>query len=149
MSEHIATLTWNRGETSFKYQDYSRNHTWDFGHGVTVTASAAAQFRGDETQIDPEQAFVASLASCHMLTFLAIASMGKITVDSYTDRAVGHLGKNDAGKFVITKVDLYPKITFADGHQPDHETLEQLHHKAHADCFLANSVTCQIETHLD
>ena len=149
MSEHIATLTWERGDAPFDYKSYSRNHRWDFGHGVSVTASAAPQFLGDESQIDPEQAFVASLSSCHMLTFLAIASMKKLTVERYVDRAVGHLAKNEAGKFVITRVDLYPKIEFAPGQEPDAATLEQLHHKSHADCFLANSVKCEIVTHLD
>lgn len=149
MSEHVASLSWNREGLPFDYRSYSRNHAWDFGDGVTLTASAAAQFRGDPTQVDPEQAFVASLASCHMLTFLAICAMGRITVESYTDRAVGHLSKNEAGKFVISQIDLYPKIEFAEGQQPDREKLEQLHHKAHEDCFLANSVTCSIKTHID
>lgn len=148
MSEHIATLSWKRGDSAFDYKSYSRNHTWDFGNGVTATASAAEQFLGDPNQIDPEQAFVASLASCHMLTFLAICSMSKITVESYTDRAIGHLAKNDAGKLVITRIDLYPEIEFAEGKAPSAKMLERLHHKAHADCFLANSVTCEIVTHL-
>lgn len=147
MSEHIATLTWSRNDQPFTYKEYSRNHTWDFGNGVSLTASAAEQFLGDPQQVDPEQAFVASLSSCHMLTFLAICAFSKITVESYTDRAVGHLGKNDAGKFVITQVDLYPKIVFAAGQEPDAAKLERLHHKAHEDCFLANSVSCAIKTH--
>lgn len=148
MSEHIATLAWTRGDSAFDYKSYSRNHSWDFGHGNQLTASAAANYLGDETKIDPEQAFVASLSSCHMLTFLAIASMSKLTVESYGDRAVGHLAKNESGKMVITRVDLYPKTTFADGQTPDDATLEKLHHKAHQECFLANSVTCEIVTHL-
>lgn len=149
MSEHIASLTWDRGDAPFDYKSYSRTHSWDFGHGVTAVASAAPAYLGDETKIDPEQAFVASLASCHMLTFLAIAAMSKLTVDRYEDRAVGHLGKNAAGKMVITKIDLYPKIAFAEGQTPDRATLEKLHHKAHQECFLANSVNFEIETHLD
>ncbi|MDQ8201517.1 OsmC family protein [Pelagicoccus sp. SDUM812003] len=148
MSEHIATLTWERGDAAFDYKTYSRNHTWDFGHSLTVTASAAPAFLGDESKIDPEQAFVASLSSCHMLTFLAIASMRGITVERYVDRAVGHLEKNESRKPVITRVDLYPEITFADGQTPDAAALEKLHHLAHAECFLANSVKCEIVTHL-
>lgn len=148
MSEHIATLDWKRGDTAFDYKNYSRNHTWSFGSGVSVTASAAEDFLGDPEQVDPEQAFTAALASCHMLTFLAICSMSKITVESYRDRAVGQLAKNEAGKLVITRIDLYPEIVFAEGSAPSPKMLERLHHKAHADCFLANSVTCEIITHL-
>ncbi len=149
MSEHIATLLWERGSVPFDYKSYSRSHRWDFGHGVTVTASAAPEYLGDAALVDPEQAFVAALSSCHMLTFLAIASMSKLTVERYEDRAVGHLAKNAAGKMVIARVNLHPKIAFASGQEPDRATLEKLHHKAHAECFLANSVTCEIVTHLD
>lgn len=148
MSEHIALLNWNRGDAAFNYKSYSRNHSWDFGQGTKIAASAAADYLGDETCVDPEQAFVAALSSCHMLTFLAIAAMSKLTVDSYSDRSVGHLGKNAAGKSVITRVDLYPQIKFADGAAPSTETLQRLHEKAHRECFLANSVTCEIVTHL-
>lgn len=149
MSEHIATLAWKRGDAAFAYRSYSRNHTWDFGHAIVVDASAATDYLGDADKVDPEQAFVAALSSCHMLTFLAICAMSKITVESYTDRSVGHLAKNAAGKMVITRVDLYPQTTFAEGQQPDDAKLERLHHKAHEECFLANSVTCEILTHIE
>ncbi len=148
MSEHIANLIWERGSAPFDYKSYSRNHLWDFGQQNTLSASAAADFLGDPSKVDPEQAFVAALASCHMLTFLAIASMSKLTVERYEDRAVGHLGKNEAGKLVIAKIDLHPKIAFAEGQSPDSATLKRLHHKAHQECFLANTVNCPIETHL-
>lgn len=149
MSEHIATIVWERGQAAFDYKSYSRNHSWDFGHGAVVGASAAPAYLGDETQVDPEQAFVASLASCHMLTFLAIASHSGITVERYEDRAVGHLSKNAAGKLAVTRLDLYPKITFAPGQEPDRAKLERLHHKSHQECFIANSVTTEIVTHLE
>lgn len=149
MSQHIATLTWEREGKPFDYKSYSRNHVWDFGHDIRVTASAAPAYLGDETKVDPEQAFVASLASCHMLTFLAIASMSGIIVERYEDRAIGRLAKNEEGKMAITKIDLYPKIVFAEGHEPDRAKLEKLHHKSHSECFLANTVKCAIETHLD
>ncbi|MBC2605760.1 OsmC family protein [Pelagicoccus albus] len=148
MSEHIATLNWQRGDAAFDYKSYSRNHSWDFGHGLLVEASAATDYLGEEDKVDPEQAFVASLASCHMLTFLAIAAMSKITVESYRDRAIGHLAKNEAGKMAITRVDLYPEIVFAEGSEPSEKMLQRLHHKAHEECFLANSVNCEIVTHL-
>ncbi len=149
MSQHIASLQWTCGDAPFEIKSYSRNHEWDFGHDVIVPASAAANFTGDETRADPEQAFVASLSSCHMLTFLAIASLKKRTVESYCDRAIGHLEKNSDGHMVITRVDLHPVVVFADGQAPDAETLKQMHHKAHTRCFLANSVKCEIVTHLD
>lgn len=149
MSEHVATIAWERAGAPFDYKSYSRSHSWDFGHGQIVPASSAPAYRGDETRVDPEQAFVASLSSCHMLTFLAIASMRKLTVERYTDRAVGHLAKNAAGKLAITLVELFPKIEFAPGSEPDRATLEKLHHESHAECFLANSVACEIATRLD
>lgn len=148
MSEHIATLAWTRNGTPFNYKSYSRKHTWDFGQGTVITASAATEFLGDADCVDPEQAFVAALSGCHMLTFLAICSMSKVTVESYTDRSVGHLAKNEAGKMVITRVDLYPEVTFANDSEPSPKMLKRLHHKAHEECFLANSVTCEIVTHL-
>lgn len=148
MSEHKATIAWDRADAPFDYKSYSRNHSWNFGTESQIVASAAEQFLGDPTKVDPEQAFVASLSSCHMLTFLAICSMSRITVERYEDEAIGHLEKDSSGKPVITRVDLYPKVTFAEGQQPEAEKLEKLHEKAHRDCFLANSVKCEIITHL-
>ena len=147
MSEHKAILRWERNGLDFGYKTYSRNHSWTFENGLSIEASAATQFFGDGSKVDPEQGFVASLSSCHMLTFLAIASFKKIVVESYTDEAVGRLAKNEQGKFVIAKVDLHPKIVFAENSDPDRATLEAIHLKAHEDCFLANSVTCEIVTH--
>jgi organic hydroperoxide reductase OsmC/OhrA len=149
MSEHKANLSWSRNGLDFGYKNYSRNHTWTFENGDHLNASAATQYLGDPDRVDPEQAFVASLSSCHLLTFLAIASFQKLTIESYEDTAIGHMTKNDAGKMVISRVDLHPKIGFADGINPSREQLEQLHHKAHEQCFLANSVTCEIVTNLD
>ena len=149
MSEHKANLVWTRNGLDFGYKNYSRNHTWTFENGATLDASAATQYLGDPNCVDPEQAFVASLSSCHLLTFLALASFQKLTIESYEDDAVGHMTKNEAGKMVISRVDLHPKIVFADGVQPSREQLEQLHHKAHEECFLANSVNCEIVTHID
>ncbi|MGK0240075.1 MAG: organic hydroperoxide reductase OsmC/OhrA [Candidatus Pelagisphaera sp.] len=149
MSEHTAILSWDRAGLDFGYKTYSRNHTWTFENGKTLQASAATAYLGDANCVDPEQAFVASLSSCHMLTFLALASFQKLIVENYDDTAVGHMAKNDAGKMVISRVDLNPKIVFADGIKPSREQLEKLHHKAHEECFLANSVTCEIVTRID
>ena len=150
MSEHRVELDWKRGTEGFAYKEYSRNHTWKFENGEVVRASAAVDFLGDASCVDPEAAFAASLSSCHALTFLAITSMGKLTVDSYRDNAVAFLEKDpEMKKPVITRVELHPVVVFADGVEISREQLEELHHKAHVECFLANSVKCEIVTLLD
>lgn len=144
MSQHQVKLIWKRESEDFAYKNYNRSHQWDFGHGISVQASAAPDYQGDPDLVDPEQAFVAALVSCHMLTFLAIASQKRLVIDHYEDEAVGVLGKNAEGKMAITEVTLHPKITFG-GEQPDEQTLAQLHEAAHKNCFLANSVTTTIK----
>src|SRR5262249_37649729 len=91
MSEHKVTLKWERGGAEFSYQKYPRDHTWSFDGGHTMTATAAPAYLGNPANVDPEEAFVASLASCHMLTFLSIACKQKFVLDSYEDEAVGHM----------------------------------------------------------
>ncbi|MEM8952936.1 MAG: OsmC family protein [Verrucomicrobiota bacterium] len=145
MSEHTATLTWNRNtDTEFTYNDYSRDHDWTFENNATLRASAAKEFLGNPDCVDPEAAFVAALASCHMLTFLAIACKKRFTVESYTDHAVGHLEPGPEGRLAITRITLRPKIEFSGEKQPTPEQLSQLHDVAHHECFLANSVTTKI-----
>lgn len=145
MSEHQANLSWNRGENGFGYKEYSRDHQWNFlSNDQSLKASAAPKYLGSEDCVDPEQAFVASLASCHMLTFLAVASMSGFVVDSYQDNASGRLAPNENKKMVMTLVTLRPLIKFSGDKTPDAEELEQLHTKAHRECFLANSVTTKI-----
>ena len=147
MSSHTITLSWNRDGKGFGYKEYSRDHDLDFGHGVTLRASAAAEYLGTAEIPDPEQAFVASLSSCHMLTFLAFASLQNLTLESYVDEAVGFLEKSpETGKPVLSRVELHPKTTWADGVTVSPEKLEELHHKAHVECFLANSVKTEITT---
>jgi len=144
MSEHHITLDWQRHTPDFELRSYNRDHTATFKNGEKVGMSSAAAYRGNAEKVDPEEMLVASLSSCHMLTFLAIAAGKKFIVDSYVDKAVGHLEKNEQGKNAITRVELRPKITFADGHAPDAHALEELHHKAHEECFIANSVTTKV-----
>jgi organic hydroperoxide reductase OsmC/OhrA len=143
MSEHKARIAWKRATESFSYDDYNREHDWGFENGVVVRASSSPAFKGSPECVDPEEAFVASLSSCHMLTFLAICARKRIVVDSYEDDAVGHMEKNN-GKMVISRVVLDPRITFAQGQEPSAEVLEKLHHMAHSECFLANSVKTEI-----
>ena len=138
------TLTWKRGDLPFEYQKYSRNHTWKFDGGHEMTASAAAAYLGDPKNVNPEEAYIASLSSCHMLTFLAIACKQKYVLDEYVDEAVGHMEKNAEGKMAITKVTLTPKITFSGDKKPSAEELGKMHHSAHDNCFIANSVKTEI-----
>lgn len=145
MADHRVVLTWVRDSEDFSYKNYNRSHQWDFGHGITVQASAAPDYQGDPELVDPEQAFVAALSSCHMLTFLAIASQKRLVVDQYEDQASGVLAKNAQGKMALTEVTLRPKITFSGDNQPDEQIIAQLHEAAHKNCFLANSVSTLIK----
>ena len=144
MSEHKVTLKWERGGTEFSYQRYPRDHTWSFDGGHTMTATAAPAYLGNPANVDPEEAFVAALSSCHMLTFLAIACKQKFVLDSYEDAAVGHMEKNADGKMAITRVELRPKITWSGDRRPSAEELDKMHHSAHENCFIANSVKTQV-----
>jgi organic hydroperoxide reductase OsmC/OhrA len=143
MSQHEATLSWSRGGRGFGYEEYPRDHTWKFDGGTEVRATAAPDYRGNPALVDPEEAFVAAIASCHMLTFLAIASRKRLVVDRYDDAATGFMEKNADGKLAITRVVLRPKIAFA-GPAPSAEELARLHESAHANCFIANSVRSEI-----
>ena len=144
MSEHKVTLKCERGGAEFSYQNYPRDHTWRFDGGHTVTATAAPAYLGNPAYVDPEEAFVASLSSCHMLTFLAIACKQKFVVDSYEDEAVGHLEKDVDGKLAITRVELRPRIQWGGDRKPNAEELDKMHHAAHANCFIANSVRTEV-----
>lgn len=143
MSEHPVQLHWQRSTPDFDIKSYNRGHAVTFKNGQALSMSAAAAYRGDADMVDPEEAFVASLASCHMLTFLAIAAGRKFTVDSYEDDAVGYLERLDNGRMAMTRVVLRPRITFA-GEQPDETALHEMHEKAHSACFIANSVTTAV-----
>lgn len=144
MSEHHATIDWKRATPDFSYQTYNRDHEWSFDAGITVRASAAPAYLGSETCVDPEEAFVASLSSCHMLTFLAIAAKKRLVVDSYRDQAVGILDKDAEGRLAITRVTLRPEIRFSGETQPTTEALSQMHDQAHHACFIASSVKTTI-----
>ena len=144
MSEHVVDVSWSRGEHEFTYDAYDRDHEWRFDGGVTVPGSANPAYLGtDSGTVDPEEAFVAALSSCHMLTFLAIAAKKRLVVDSYVDHAVGVMAKNAEGRLAITEVTLNPKIVW-NGTEPDAEAIERIHHLAHQECFIANSVTTEI-----
>jgi organic hydroperoxide reductase OsmC/OhrA len=141
--EHHATILWRRTSESFNYDSYNRAHEWRF-HSVMVPASAAPDFRGDTTRVNPEEAFVASLSSCHMLTFLALAAKKRFSLDSYTDEAVGYLEKNDKGRLAVTRVVLHPQVQWSQGISVSRADLDSLHHQAHEGCFIANSVKTDV-----
>jgi organic hydroperoxide reductase OsmC/OhrA len=144
MSEHRATIVWKKESPDFAYETYNRDHDWQFDAGITVRASANPAYLGSETCVDPEEAFVASLASCHMLTFLAIAARKRYVVDRYRDEAVGVLGKDAGGRLAITHVALRPEVMFGGEKHPTPEELRRLHDQAHHACFIANSVKTDV-----
>lgn len=145
MSEHKITLTWKRGDKPLEYQKYSRDHTWKFDGGHEMQASAAPAYLGNPNLVDPEEAFVASLSSCHMLTFLAIAAKKKLVLDEYVDEAIGYMEKNAEGRLAITRVILRPRLKFSGEKQPTAQELEEMNHAAHEQCFIANSVKTEIK----
>ncbi len=150
MSEHIATVKWQRGDRGFLDDNYSRGHVWEFDGGVSVPASASPHIvplpKSVAENVDPEEAFVASLSSCHMLFFLSIAAKKRYIVDSYTDCSIGQMARNDQGKFAITKVTLRPNVAFSGDRQPTAEQLKKMHDQSHQQCFIANSVKTQVST---
>ncbi len=143
MSEHHASIVWRRTSQDYTYQTYNRAHEWRFA-GTTVPASATKDYRGDAERVNPEEALVAALSSCHMLTFLAIAAKRKLPLDSYSDDAVGFMEKNEAGRLAITRVTLRPKIAWSAGVTVAREDLDKMHHEAHEGCFIANSVKTEV-----
>lgn len=147
MTECVATIAWKRHDAPFTDNKYSRAHEWRFDGGAVIPASSSPHVvrvpMSDASAVDPEEAFVASLSSCHMLWFLSLAAARGFTVDEYEDQAVGVLAKNQAGKAAMTTVTLRPKVKFA-GVPPTPEQLDELHHKAHEECFIATSVKTEV-----
>lgn len=144
MAEHKAAIRWERSTDDFEYDTYNREHTWAFEGGVSVPASAAPEFLGKPEHVDPEEAFVASLSACHMLTFLAIAARKHYSVDTYADDATGYLEKDKRGKLVMTRVILRPEIAFSGERIPTPEQIERMHDQSHDQCFIANSVKTDV-----
>ena len=143
MSEHRIKLNWKRATADFNYATYNRGHRVTFKNNKPVDMSASVDYKGDANMVDPEEMLVASLSSCHMLSFLAIANKYKFIVDSYDDDAVGVLEKNADGHMAITHVTLRPRVKFGAA-APDDATHQQLHDKAHHACFIANSVKTEV-----
>lgn len=148
MSQYTATVVWTRApDAPFKDNKYSRAHEWRFDGGAVVKGSSAPSSvkvpLSDPTAVDPEEALVAALSSCHMLFFLSYAASAGLVIDRYEDEAVGEMGKNARGRTAIVKVTLRPKIAWV-GDPPAAEQLDQLHHKSHDACYIANSVSADV-----
>ena len=147
MAHHTARILWESNTDDFLKNQYSRAHHWSFDGGQTVLASSSPSVVrvpfSDPAGIDPEEALVASISSCHMLTFLYYAAKGGFAVLCYEDNAEGVMAKNDQGRMAITRVTLKPLVTFKDK-QPSRAELDHLHHLAHEECFIANSVKTEI-----
>lgn len=144
MAEYSVDIAWKRETEDFSYKNYNRAHTWHFPGGTALPASAAPEYLGNAQQVNPEEAMIAALSSCHMLTFLAIAAYKGLTVDSYEDHATGIVEKNAQGKMALTRITLRPKISFSGRPEPDSSALEKMHKKAHENCFIANSVLTKV-----
>lgn len=149
MAKHTAVVEWMRGGQDFLDGRYSRVHRVLFDGGVEIEGSPSPSVvrapMSSETGVDPEEAFVASLSACHMLTFLHEAQKAGFRVDHYVDHAEGELGKNGAGRWAVTRVALRPVVSFHADHAPDDAALVELHHKAHEGCFIANSVKTDVQ----
>ena len=153
MSEYFAKVNWERKPTEVYIDNkYSRGHEWTFDGGITVKASSSPHIvplpYSVEENVDPEEAFIATLSSCHMLFFLSIAAKNKYIVDSYVDNAVGVMKKGRDGKISMTKVTLKPYVQFSGEKTPTLDQLEVMHHQSHEQCFLANSVKTEIVTEI-
>jgi len=147
MSEHTATVSWRREGAAFIDNRYSRAHTWSFDGGARVPASASPHVvpvpYSTPENVDPEEAYLAAIAACHMLFFLSLAAKRGFVVDSYDDQATATMAKDGAGVIWIPRVTLRPRIAFS-GTAPTPEDIAALHHAAHAQCFIANSVKTEV-----
>ena len=148
MSEYTARITWQRQDQPFVDRRYSRRHAWTFDGGAVVPGSSSPHSvrvpLSDPAAVDPEEAFVAALSSCHMLWFLDLAAQAGWVVDHYDDDAIGVMSRNAQGKLAMTRFTLRPRVRFAGERRPDRFEHERLHHAAHDACYLASSVTAEL-----
>lgn len=153
MSENKATIKWTRTSPDFLRGRYSREHTWTFDGGLTIQASSSPAVvpapYSNPAGVDPEEAFVASLSSCHMLTFLYLAQKQGFQVDAYEDQAVGIVSRAEGGSMWVSTVTLNPKISFSGDKLPSPAEEEHLHELAHKQCFIANSVKTDVTVHFE
>ena len=149
VSEHKATIRWKRTGPDFLRGQYSREHTWSFDGGLTVPASPSPSNvplpYSNPAHVDPEEAYVAAISSCHMLTYLFLAYRQGVQVESYEDEAIGVMTKNERGVLWLSTVTLYPRLAYSGERQPTPEEEERLHHQAHEQCFIANSIKTEVK----
>ena len=148
MSEHVASVEWSRDGQAFSDNRYARAHDWRFDGGAVVRGSSAPSSvpvpMSDPAAVDPEEALVAAVSSCHMLFFLGYAAKAGFVVDRYRDDAVGLLGRDERGRMSITTVTLRPEVVFSGEKQPDAAAIGDLHHRAHEACYIANSIRAAV-----
>jgi organic hydroperoxide reductase OsmC/OhrA len=148
MSHYQAVVEWRRDGARFTDNRYSRGHVWRFDGGVEVPASASPSVvplpLSVAAAVDPEEAFVASLSSCHMLFFLSLAAKQGFVVDGYRDEAVGMMARSASGKLAMTRVTLHPAVNYGGDKRPSRAEEDALHHAAHEECFIANSVRTEV-----
>jgi organic hydroperoxide reductase OsmC/OhrA len=148
MAVYLASVVWQRSGAVFTDHRYSRGHVWRFDGGFEVPASSSPHVvplpQSIATAVDPEEAFVASLASCHMLWFLSIAANRALVVESYEDSAIGTMGRNASGKQAMTHVTLRPRVVFGGHPAPSRADILSMHREAHDQCYIANSVLCDV-----
>ena len=148
MSDLSIELHWQRGEPALQAGKYSNAHTVTFNAGHDVRVDAAPDWGGDAANTNPEQALAAAMSSCHMMTFLALAAKAGWPVAGYEDRAVAHLGKTAKGRMAVTRVDLHPVVRFDEGFAVDAAKLEEMQHRAHRYCFIANTLADSVEVNI-
>ena len=149
MSELSIDLNWNRKEEALTPGKFSSEHKVTYNEQYKVMADTAPDWGGSANNTNPEQALVASLSSCHMMTFLALAAKTKWPVSSYTDHAVGHLGKNSKKQMVVKQIDLNPVVSFDSDFEVSNEELEKMHDRAHRYCFIANTLVREVEVNIN
>lgn len=148
MTDYHASITWQRDGARFTDNRYRRLHHWTFDEGLEVPASASPHSVplpfSEARAVDPEEALVAAVSSCHMLWFLSIAAKRGFVVERYSDNPAGTLGSNANGKEAITVITLRPEILFGGDERPTADDIAAIHHEAHEVCCLANSVTAEV-----
>jgi len=148
MGHYSVIISWERNGAAFTDKRYSRGHQWQFDGGVKVPASSSPHVVplpfSVAAAVDPEEAFVAALSSCHMLWFLSIAAEGGFVVNSYRDDAVGEMAKNNDGTLAMALVTLRPDVVFEGERTPTTDEIHTMHHKSHEQCFIANSVKTEV-----
>lgn len=144
MSHFSIHVDWRRTTPDFDHKTFDRSHTWRLAGEQIVQGSAAPDYSGDPNRSNPEEALLAALSSCHMLTFLTIAALKRLVVESYEDEPTAELGKNDRGKMMVSRLTLRPRVVFGGDTIPDVETVRELHRKAKENCFVGNSLLSEM-----